>query len=61
MACDILHFTDRKNKIEQIEKKIEQIEQMCERLDIAYQSCHPLDPKGTKSLAREIQFKVLPL
>jgi hypothetical protein len=52
MACNILHFTE----------KIEKIEQMCESLGIAYQSCYPLEGRGTlKSLARKIPFKVLPL
>jgi hypothetical protein len=59
MACNILHFTE---KIEKIEQKIEKIEQMCESLGIAYQSCYPLEGRGTlKSLARKIPFKVLPL
>jgi hypothetical protein len=49
LECDILHF-------------IEKIEKMCENLGIAYQSCYPLQRKGSlKSLACKIEHKVLPL
>lgn len=46
LECDILHFTVK-------------IEEMCEKHGIAYQSCYPKGP--LKSLARKIQYKVLPL
>lgn len=57
LECDIFHFTEKT------------IVEMCEKLGIAYQSCgiayhscYLFQGKGPlKSLARQIQYKVLPL